>query len=80
MRPKGTERFFHLLTRTQLFSHFIEARSLSSDNDAVFSFFDECTEKVILSYYGLINATVNKCSVQRRIKVKRAESGVCAAR
>lgn len=44
-RPRGTERFFQLLTRTQLFSHFIETRSLSSSNDAVLAFFDECTEK-----------------------------------
>lgn len=44
-RPRGTERFFQLLTKTQLFSHFIEARSLSSGNDAVLAFFDECTER-----------------------------------
>jgi len=45
-RPRGTERFFQLLTRTQLFSHFIESRSLSSGNDAVLAFFDECTDRV----------------------------------
>ena len=45
-RPRGTERFFQLLTKTQFFCHFIEARSLSSINDAVLAFFDYCTEKV----------------------------------
>ena len=45
-RPRGTEKFFQLLTRTQLFSHFIESRSLSSGNDAVLAFFDECTDRV----------------------------------
>ena len=46
-RPRGTEKFFQLLTRTQLFNHFVEARSLSSSNDAVLMFFDECIEKVV---------------------------------
>lgn len=45
-RPRGTERFFQLLTKTQLFSHFIESRSLSSNNDDVLAFFDECCERV----------------------------------
>uniref|UniRef100_T2MAU0 C-myc promoter-binding protein n=1 Tax=Hydra vulgaris TaxID=6087 RepID=T2MAU0_HYDVU len=44
-RPRGTEKFFQLLTRTQLFNHFVEIRSLSSSNDAVLMFFDECIDK-----------------------------------
>ncbi|XP_066928785.1 C-myc promoter-binding protein-like [Clytia hemisphaerica] len=44
-RPRGTERFFQLMMKTQLFSHFIESRSLSSQNDAELAFFDECTER-----------------------------------
>jgi hypothetical protein len=43
-RPRGTERFYQALTKTQLFGHFIESRSLSSAND-VFVFFDDCIDK-----------------------------------
>ena len=43
-RPRGTERFYQALSKTQLFGHFIESRSLCSAND-VFVFFDDCIDK-----------------------------------
>uniref|UniRef100_A0A0A9WC26 C-myc promoter-binding protein n=3 Tax=Lygus hesperus TaxID=30085 RepID=A0A0A9WC26_LYGHE len=45
-RDKAHNKFFSLVTKTQMFIRFIEERSFVSDMDAGLAFFDECTEKV----------------------------------
>ncbi|XP_072320638.1 C-myc promoter-binding protein-like isoform X2 [Eucyclogobius newberryi] len=45
-RDRAHQRFYSLLTRTQMFSRFIEECSFVSDKDAGLAFFDDCVEKV----------------------------------
>lgn len=45
---------------TQMFFRFIEERSFVSDKDAGLTFFDECTEKVILKIVFSIMCDDNK--------------------
>lgn len=45
-RDQNYHSFYELLTRTQMFAKFIEERSLVSDKNVSFAFFDECIEKV----------------------------------
>jgi len=44
-RPREYQRFFFSLTKTQLFSHFVQQRFYVSTNDSLLAFFDDCTEK-----------------------------------
>ncbi|CAL1604637.1 unnamed protein product [Knipowitschia caucasica] len=45
-RDRAHQKFYTLLTRTQMFSRFIEECSFVSDKDAGLAFFDDCVEKV----------------------------------
>ncbi len=45
-RHPATQPFYEALTRTQMFTKFIEERSLVSDKNVSLAFFDECVEKV----------------------------------
>uniref|UniRef100_A0A4W6DI60 DENN/MADD domain containing 4A n=1 Tax=Lates calcarifer TaxID=8187 RepID=A0A4W6DI60_LATCA len=54
-RDRSHQRFYSLMTKTQMFSRFIEECSFVSDKDASLAFFDECVDKVRLPanlYYG----------------------------
>ncbi|XP_046861364.1 C-myc promoter-binding protein-like isoform X2 [Xenia sp. Carnegie-2017] len=44
-RPSSFHKFFQILTKTQLFSRFIEQRSFVSSQDPYLQFYDECCEK-----------------------------------
>lgn len=48
-REKTNVKFYSLLTKTQMFIRFIEERSFVSNMDAALEFFDECSEKVLLT-------------------------------
>ncbi|XP_059580661.1 DENN domain-containing protein 4C isoform X6 [Alligator mississippiensis] len=45
-RDRAYTKFYALLTKTQIFSRFIEECSFVSDKDTGLAFFDDCTEKV----------------------------------
>ncbi|XP_054631181.1 C-myc promoter-binding protein isoform X2 [Dunckerocampus dactyliophorus] len=45
-RDRSHQRFYSLMTKTQMFSRFIEECSFVSDKDASLAFFDECADKV----------------------------------
>ncbi|XP_050536921.1 DENN domain-containing protein Crag isoform X3 [Daktulosphaira vitifoliae] len=45
-RDKSNQKFYSLLTKTQMFIRFIEERSFVSNMDAALEFFDECSEKI----------------------------------
>uniref|UniRef100_A0A672J3Q2 DENN/MADD domain containing 4A n=1 Tax=Salarias fasciatus TaxID=181472 RepID=A0A672J3Q2_SALFA len=45
-RDRSHQRFYSLMSKTQMFSRFIEECSFVSDKDASLAFFDECVDKV----------------------------------
>ncbi|KAG7523022.1 hypothetical protein JOB18_036756 [Solea senegalensis] len=45
-RDRSQQRFYSLMTKTQMFSRFIEECSFVSDKDASLAFFDECVDKL----------------------------------
>uniref|UniRef100_A0A8C4DWM6 DENN/MADD domain containing 4A n=1 Tax=Dicentrarchus labrax TaxID=13489 RepID=A0A8C4DWM6_DICLA len=45
-RDRSHQRFYSLMTKTQMFSRFIEECSFVSDKDASLAFFDECVDKM----------------------------------
>ncbi|KAM4573106.1 C-myc promoter-binding protein isoform 1-T1 [Odontesthes bonariensis] len=45
-RDRSHQRFYTLMTKTQMFSRFIEECSFVSDKDASLAFFDECVDKL----------------------------------
>lgn len=45
-RPSSQTKFFQTLTRTQMFSRFIEQRSFVTSQDSLLAFFDNCLEKL----------------------------------
>ncbi|XP_041651387.1 C-myc promoter-binding protein isoform X3 [Cheilinus undulatus] len=45
-RDRSNHRFYSLMTKTQMFSRFIEECSFVSDKDASLAFFDECVDKL----------------------------------
>ncbi|XP_061630492.1 C-myc promoter-binding protein isoform X1 [Phyllopteryx taeniolatus] len=45
-RDRSHQRFYSLMTKTQMFSRFIEECSFVSDKDASLAFFDECADKL----------------------------------
>lgn len=53
-RDRSYQKFYSLITPTQMFIRFIEERSFVSDLDAGLAFFDECIEKVRYSIHLLI--------------------------
>uniref|UniRef100_A0A7N6BDV5 DENN/MADD domain containing 4A n=1 Tax=Anabas testudineus TaxID=64144 RepID=A0A7N6BDV5_ANATE len=46
-RDRSNQRFYSLMTKTQMFSRFIEECSFVSDKDASLAFFDECVDKTV---------------------------------
>ncbi|KAJ0066412.1 hypothetical protein NL108_013045, partial [Boleophthalmus pectinirostris] len=47
-RERAQQKFYSQLTRTQMFTQFIEECSFVSDRHACLEFFDECVQKVIV--------------------------------
>nr|XP_057932989.1 C-myc promoter-binding protein-like isoform X2 [Doryrhamphus excisus] len=45
-RDRSHQKFYSLMTKTQMFIHFIEECSFVSDKDASLAFFDDCVEKL----------------------------------
>ncbi|TNN86922.1 C-myc promoter-binding protein [Liparis tanakae] len=45
-RERSHQRFYSLMTKTQMFSRFIEECSFVSDKDASLAFFDDCVDKM----------------------------------
>lgn len=48
-RDRNYNQFYQLITKTQMFTHYIEERSFVSDKDTSLAFFDDCEEKLISS-------------------------------
>lgn len=63
-RDRSNQRFYSLMTKTQMFSRFIEECSFVSDKDASLAFFDECVDKVRFAanlYYGFsVSVTIHQ--------------------
>uniref|UniRef100_A0A8C0BQE9 UDENN domain-containing protein n=1 Tax=Buteo japonicus TaxID=224669 RepID=A0A8C0BQE9_9AVES len=49
-RDRSHQKFYTLMTKTQMFIRFIEECSFVSDKDASLAFFDDCVDKVRLEY------------------------------
>lgn len=47
-RDRSHQKFYSLMTKTQMFIRFIEECSFVSDKDASLAFFDDCVDKVSL--------------------------------
>lgn len=45
-RDRSHQKFYFLMTKTQMFIRFIEECSFVSDKDASLAFFDDCVDKV----------------------------------
>lgn len=45
-RDRSHQKFYTLMTKTQMFIRFIEECSFVSDKDASLAFFDDCVDKV----------------------------------
>ncbi len=45
-RDRSHQKFYSLMTKTQMFIRFIEEGSFVSDKDASLAFFDDCVDKV----------------------------------
>lgn len=54
-RDRSHQKFYSLMTKTQMFIRFIEECSFVSDKDASLAFFDDCVDKVefFLIFYSL---------------------------
>lgn len=48
-RDRNYNQFYQLITKTQMFTHYIEERSFVSDKDTSLAFFDDCEEKLVSS-------------------------------
>lgn len=48
-RDRNYNQFYQLITKTQMFTHYIEERSFVSDKDTSLAFFDDCEEKLAAS-------------------------------
>lgn len=57
-RDRSQQKFFSLVTRTQMFIRFIEECSFVSDKDASLAFFDDCVDKVSAAVDGQASAVV----------------------
>lgn len=49
-RERSHQKFYSLMTKTQMFIRFIEECSFVSDKDAGLAFFDDCVDKVSLLF------------------------------
>lgn len=52
-RDRSHQKFYTLMTKTQMFIRFIEECSFVSDKDASLAFFDDCVDKVGLVVRGV---------------------------
>lgn len=64
-RDRSHQKFYTMMTKTQMFIRFIEECSFVSDKDTSLAFFDDCVNKVsvsdiLLIVLYLITPTVNK--------------------
>lgn len=48
-RDRNYNQFYQLITKTQMFTHYIEERSFVSDKDTSLAFFDDCEERLTAS-------------------------------
>jgi pentatricopeptide repeat protein len=48
-RDRSYSQFYQLITKTQMFTHYIEERSFVSDKDTSLAFFDDCEERLTAS-------------------------------
>ena len=48
-RERSYSQFYQLITKTQMFTHYIEERSFVSDKDTSLDFFDDCEERLTSS-------------------------------
>uniref|UniRef100_A0A6G1SAZ4 C-myc promoter-binding protein n=1 Tax=Aceria tosichella TaxID=561515 RepID=A0A6G1SAZ4_9ACAR len=48
-RDRSYSHFYQLITKTQMFTHYIEERSFVSDKDTSLAFFDDCEERLTAS-------------------------------
>lgn len=48
-RDRSHQKFYSLMTKTQMFIRFIEECSFVSDKDASLAFFDDCVDKVSMA-------------------------------
>lgn len=46
---RNHSQFYRLITKTQMFTHYIEERSFVSDKDTSLAFFDDCEEKLTIA-------------------------------
>lgn len=53
-RDRSHQKFYSLMTKTQMFIRFIEECSFVSDKDASLAFFDDCVDKVSLLFINLL--------------------------
>ncbi|KAG8506201.1 C-myc promoter-binding protein [Galemys pyrenaicus] len=51
-RDRSHQKFYNLMTKTQMFIRFIEECSFVSDKDASLAFFDDCVDKVDMDRNG----------------------------
>ncbi|XP_058150348.1 C-myc promoter-binding protein isoform X6 [Dasypus novemcinctus] len=51
-RDRSHQKFYNLMTKTQMFIRFIEECSFVSDKDASLAFFDDCVDKVDMDKSG----------------------------
>lgn len=57
-RDRNHNQFYQLITKTQMFTHYIEERSFLSDKDSSLAFFDDCEEKLASSDEMFSNRTI----------------------
>lgn len=60
-RDRSHQRFYSLMTKTQMFSRFIEECSFVSDKDASLAFFDECVDKVSSKGFSILKIFLCVC-------------------
>lgn len=57
-RDRSQQKFYTMMTKTQMFIRFIEECSFVSDKDTSLAFFDDCVNKVSIS-----NIVLHLCSM-----------------
>lgn len=53
-RDRSHQKFYSLMTKTQMFIRFIEECSFVSDKDASLAFFDDCVDKVTRLFSAVV--------------------------
>ncbi|TKS73503.1 DENN domain-containing protein 4C [Collichthys lucidus] len=81
-RDRSNQRFYSLMTKTQMFSRFIEECSFVSDKDASLAFFDECVDKSSCTsghcgYYREVEALIHSAAeVDNKSVIEKGPYGV----